>query len=480
MRARIEWLLLALLCLLLPGPGLAQPGGGVGPGAPAAETPDTDTSRSPGRRPRPGGPDSATANPREVPRLAAPPSSAPSRPAPHPALRPGAAQDPSRPPPARVEGSLLGRAPAALPPPRPAADRETGHEPREILLLSENPESAEALRRALAEEDIRLRSRRVLRWLGLVLSRFVLPQDASVPEDLAALRARYPGLMVDANHRYRLQGGDLRQYGRRLTGLGKAGAGCGKGVRVGLLDTGVDANHPALSARPPVQRSFLVAGETPAVADHGTAIAVLLGGRPDSALPGLVPGADLYVAAVFRESARGVETDTRRLLLALDWLAGERVRLLNLSLAGPRNRLLERVLKQLMEDGVLVTAAAGNGGPDAAPAYPAAIDGVLAVTAVDADMRSWHQANRGDYIDFAAPGVDLWMARAGGGARFVSGTSFAVPYVTAALVRALAAGLSPERARRGLLETARDLGAPGPDPIHGHGLVQLLAACKSP
>ncbi len=373
----------------------------------------------------------------------------------------------------------MGRTPAALPPPRPAADRETEHEPREILLLSENPESAEALRRALAEEGIRLRSRRVLRRLGLVLSRFVLPQDASVPEGLAALRARYPDLIFDANHRYRLQGGDLRQYGRRLTGLGKAGAGCGKGIRVGLLDTGVDATHPAFPDQPPVQRSFLVAGETPAAADHGTAIAVLLGGRPDSALPGLVPGADLFVAAVFRQRAREVETDTRRLLLALDWLAGERVRLLNLSLAGPRNRLLERVLKQLMDEGALVTAAAGNGGPDAAPAHPAAIDGVLAVTAVDADLRPWRLANRGDYIDLAAPGVDLWMARAGGGARFVSGTSFAVPYVTAALVRALAAGLSPERARRGLLETARDLGAPGPDPIHGHGLVQLFDACKS-
>jgi subtilisin family serine protease len=68
----------------------------------------------------------------------------------------------------------------------------------------------------------------------------------------------------------------------------------------------------------------------------------------------------------------------------------------------------------------------GNGGKEA-PAYPAAHPDVIAVTAIDADARIYKKANRGEYIDLAAPGVDVWAAKAGGGGSYRSGTSFAVP-----------------------------------------------------
>jgi subtilisin family serine protease len=78
-----------------------------------------------------------------------------------------------------------------------------------------------------------------------------------------------------------------------------------------------------------------------------------------------------------------------------------------------------------------VIAAAGNLGPDGPPRYPAAYAEVIAVTAVDLLGQTYEHANRGPYIDVAAPGVHIWSAGASGHGKFFDGTSFATPFVTA-------------------------------------------------
>src|SRR3546814_4413372 len=100
--------------------------------------------------------------------------------------------------------------------------------------------------------------------------------------------------------------------------------------------------------------------------------------------------------------------------------------------------------------GMRLVAAAGNEGPHAAPVFPAGYPSVLAVTAVDASLQPYRHANRGDYIDLAAPGVDVWSARRGQGGRYNSGTSFAAPFVAAAaaLVLAQAPDAATETVRR--------------------------------
>jgi subtilisin family serine protease len=151
------------------------------------------------------------------------------------------------------------------------------------------------------------------------------------------------------------------------------------------------------------------------------------------------------------------------------------VDVINMSLAGPPNRLLQQAISLLVERNQLITAAAGNAGPGAPPAYPAAWPGVLAVTAVDNQARIYRQANRGEYIDLAAPGVDIWAARPGTRGAYYTGTSYATPYVSAALavLRQRADGQGAGFLRRQLRDQARDLGAPGRDPLYGHGLLQL-------
>jgi subtilisin family serine protease len=159
------------------------------------------------------------------------------------------------------------------------------------------------------------------------------------------------------------------------------------------------------------------------------------------------------------------------LVRALDWLMTSGVDTINISLAGPPNRLLETALTRASASGVMILAAAGNGGPVAEPMYPAAYDSVVAVTAVDASGKVFRLANRGTYLDLAAPGVALVHARAGGGYSASSGTSFAVPFATTAAARLRQ--LQPDQdVIQTLFSSAEDIGPPGRDEIYGYGLLR--------
>ena len=106
----------------------------------------------------------------------------------------------------------------------------------------------------------------------------------------------------------------------------------------------------------------------------------------------------------------------------------------------------------------------------ASPMYPAAYESVVAVTAVDGQGKVFRLANRGEYLDLAAPGVNLRHARAGGGYAASSGTSFAVPFAATAAAR-LKQISAEEDVIAYLFDGATDLGPPGRDEIYGHGLI---------
>lgn len=243
-------------------------------------------------------------------------------------------------------------------------------------------------------------------------------------------------------------------------------------LRLGMIDSQVDRRHPSLSKARINSRAFVSEGAR-LPSKHGTAIASILAGRDDG-FEGLVPDAELYAAAVFEEDQeRGEIASTVSLVRALDWLMSSGVDVVNISLAGPPNRLLERALERASQRGVLILAAAGNGGPVAAPMYPAAYPSVMAITAVDPEHRVFRLANRGDYLDIAAPGVGLLHADAdGGGYATSSGTSFAVPFAATAAAR-LRHVMPEGDIRELLIRGAEDLGPPGYDEIYGYGLLRV-------
>ena len=241
--------------------------------------------------------------------------------------------------------------------------------------------------------------------------------------------------------------------------------------RIGMIDSGVDVEHPALASANIESRSFVSKGaELPDF--HGTAIASIIAAN-DAEYQGLLPNAHLYAAAVFEQDPeRGEIASTVSLLRALDWLMSSQVDVVNISLAGPPNRLLEAALQRAAEQNLLVMAAAGNGGPVAQPMYPAAYSSVVAVTAVDQGHQVFRLANRGDYLDIAAPGVGLLHAQAGGGYVASSGTSFAVPFAVTAAANLLSQHPDTD-VMTSLYQSAKDLGPPGRDEIYGYGLLRF-------
>jgi subtilisin family serine protease len=239
---------------------------------------------------------------------------------------------------------------------------------------------------------------------------------------------------------------------------------------------------PSLAGRKLHQQSFIADATVPAEPDHGTAIAALLVGRADTAHPefgGLLPSAEIYAAGVFEKRGQQTAANAVSIAAALDWMVSNRVPVVNVSLSGGANALVKLAVGRAAESGTTLIAAAGNGGPSAPPAYPGALSDVIAVTAVDQNEAIFPQANRGDYIAFAAPGVRIWTPTMEMIGQYHTGTSFATPFVAAAAAIELMTGAPPEprELRRRLAAYALHLGGPGHNSIYGYGLIRAAKSC---
>jgi subtilisin family serine protease len=224
---------------------------------------------------------------------------------------------------------------------------------------------------------------------------------------------------------------------------------------------------------------FVPEGTELADAWHGTGVLALLAGAPNSGTPGLIPQADFYVASIFTQDKRGeIATDTVSLLAALEWMSAFDVKIINMSFSGPKDELVEKAIERMSRQGVQFVAAVGNDGPSVTPSYPASYRSVIAVTAISKDLRNYPYANRGKHVDLAAPGVEIWSAVPDGREGYHTGTSFAVPYVTAML--ATIYNQTKLHQKRKLLNRLPviDLGPKGHDPIYGRGLMVTPTSCN--
>jgi subtilisin family serine protease len=233
-----------------------------------------------------------------------------------------------------------------------------------------------------------------------------------------------------------------------------------------LIDSGVRRDHPAL--RSTAIETFGCDGRSiPAL--HGTAVASLLVGQ-DGQFRGAAPGASLFAADAWcgDDAPGGRIEDIAR---SLAWLASHDVSVINLSLVGPPNVVLETLVKRVQARGIVLVAAAGNDGPNAPPLYPAAYAGVVAVTAVDARHKVLLEAARGKHIRFAAPGADLVAAALTPDYLPVRGTSFAAPLVAGLIATQMTTVADGTAALVTLSQQARDLGRKGRDDVYGEGVL---------
>jgi hypothetical protein len=279
--------------------------------------------------------------------------------------------------------------------------------------------------------------------LGIRNVTLLVPRNLSTRQALKRLRSVAPGLQADFDHLYEPAGGALLPFAGALA----ASAGAGGGPRIGIVDGGV-ASHPSMAGASIEQNGF--AGR-PQPTGHGTAVASLIVGN-QGPFQGAARGASLFVADVYGGSRAAGSASS--ILRALSWLASKRPQVINISLVGPQNRLVQRAVQALRARGIGIVAAVGNDGPAAPPQYPASYPGVVAVTGVDARGRALPEAGKAAHLDFAAPGADMAAALPGQGYAKVRGTSFAAPLATARLalsgsLQRLASEARPGRGRVG-------------------------------
>lgn len=326
-----------------------------------------------------------------------------------------------------------------------------------FLALSPSSAALDAIRAG----GFTVQGEQLLEGLDARVVTLIAPAGWSAGRGLNRLRQLDPDGRYDFNHLYFESGENANTARSELRSSGLPGGGgfanaYSGGSRLGLIDSGVATAHTAFKSVP-VHTFGCGGAQVPS--PHGTAVASLLVGR-DGAFHGAAPGLDLYAADVYCGAQVGGLVDA--VAQSLAWLARERVPVINISLVGPANLILEGLIHTLLARGIVIVAAVGNDGPSAPPLYPASYKGVIGVTAVDARDKVLLEAGRGSQVDFAAPGADIVAALPAGGYAPVRGTSFAAPLV---------AGLIAVGGIDGLRAQLRDLGARGPDKSYGEGLV---------
>jgi len=263
----------------------------------------------------------------------------------------------------------------------------------------------------------------------------------------------------------------------------------GKGIRVAVVDTGIDFNHPDLHPNYVGGASFVPGAATP-MDDHGhgTHCAGTIAAAIDgSNVVGVAPLASLYAVKVLDSNGSG---QFSWIIAGIDWCIQHDIQVVSMSLGGDSAPVaLKTMCDTAWNKGLLLVAAAGNSQrqnpvPPAVSnvGYPAKYQNVIAVSAIDSsNVIAEVFSSRGPEVDVCAPGVSVLSDKLGGGTTVMSGTSMACPHVAG--VAAVAWGShrfsDNEQIWNLLAFTVDNLGVPGWDLFYGYGRVNALAAAAA-
>jgi len=218
-------------------------------------------------------------------------------------------------------------------------------------------------------------------------------------------------------------------WGVRRIGAPSVWSVCqGAGVRVAIVDSGIDCDHPDLKGRV-VGGYSAVGGDFVDRNGHGTHVAGTVAGcGRRGGIFGVAPRADLVAVKVLDDQGAG---HLSYLLKGLAWIAEQRMEVVNMSLGAPlASPLVRRAVHRLCTSGTLLIAAAGNSGPrEGSIGYPAAYASVVAVGAVDQRGCVADFSSRGESLDVVAPGTDILSTWLRGRYKRLDGTSMASPHV---------------------------------------------------
>lgn len=326
----------------------------------------------------------------------------------------------------------------------------------------------------LADLGFQTRRRTVLSAIGLTMDLLLVPRGMSMKEALAVVKETDKQSYFGYNVAYTpsaysaLGSQKYGSFGTKKSLQASTENAAASRIKkadfsavVGMIDTGVNAAHEALAGAKILQGN-VGRGDRVTPRDHGTAVASILARHPET-----------RIVAVDVFSGPAAYADAESIVLALEFLATSNVGVINMSIAGPANPLLETAVGNLIKRGHIIVAAVGNEGPKGPERFPAAQGDVIGVTAVDAEHMIFEHANQGRAVDYAALGVAVDAASVLGRKKY-SGTSFAAPIVAAFLAHQLkkpdVEGVLNAMGQLNMVVT--DLGVAGLDPVFGLGLVK--------
>ncbi len=241
----------------------------------------------------------------------------------------------------------------------------------------------------------------------------------------------------------------------------------GKNIKVAILDTGIDANHSDLKVKGGV--SFIGANFSQDPVGHGTMVAGVLAGKTNGfGVIGVSPDVDLYSVQVMNVDGGSLED----IIQGINWSINNNMDIISMSFgADVDSEIMELILAEAYNKGILIVAAAGNGG---SVVYPAKYTSVIAAGNIDENNLVPFGASGPD-LEIAAPGTNILTTYPNNSYVIVSGTSFSAPHTAgvAALLLQKNNSLTPSQIRDKIHNDALDLGSLGKDDVYGFGLLQV-------
>ncbi|MBI4267514.1 MAG: S8 family serine peptidase, partial [Chloroflexi bacterium] len=267
----------------------------------------------------------------------------------------------------------------------------------------------------------------------------------------------------------------------------------GAGVKVAIIDSGIDYTHPDLSANYAGGYDFVNDDADPMDDNgHGTHVAGTIAGRDDGVgVVGVAPEARLYALKILNANGSGYSSDV---IAAIEWCIANGIQVTNNSYGQSTNPgpVYQAVFDKAYAAGILHVAAAGNsgntGGTGDTVGYPAKFYSVVAVAATDKNNVRASWSSTGPDVELSAPGVGITSTLPGGGYGLSSGTSMAAPHVTGLAALVFTSGITDsngngrvnDEVREKLATTADDIGAVGRDTLYGYGIVDAREAASVP
>lgn len=250
----------------------------------------------------------------------------------------------------------------------------------------------------------------------------------------------------------------------------------GKGADVAIIDTGIATGHPDLDANLGKGVGFLAGVQTPVWTDdngHGTHCAGIVGAIDNSGgVVGVAPDVTLHAVKVLTAAGSGFTSDVAA---GIEWTTDQGYEVGSLSLGGNDSNLLQDACQYAANNGVFLSAAAGNSGSCTdCVGYPAAYDTCVAVSATTADDDLAEFSSTGPEVDLAAPGKDIYSTYLGVTYKSLSGTSMACPHISGAAGILMANGYTHTDALTQLMDTAVPIGLSSNE--GGAGLLNVAAA----